>query len=45
MALSAGASKLQAAQIANYAAGIVVGRSGVATTTQKELKHKIENHK
>jgi D-beta-D-heptose 7-phosphate kinase/D-beta-D-heptose 1-phosphate adenosyltransferase len=32
-----GASKLEAAHLANFAAGIVVGKVGVATTTQTEL--------
>jgi len=45
LALACGATMQEAASIANFAAGIVVGRSGVATTTQKELKSKIENHK
>jgi D-beta-D-heptose 7-phosphate kinase/D-beta-D-heptose 1-phosphate adenosyltransferase len=37
LALCAGASKLEAAHIANYAAGIVVGKVGTATTSRKEL--------
>lgn len=37
LALSSGATKLQAAQIANFAAGIVVGKLGTAVTTRKEL--------
>ncbi|MFC1708847.1 D-glycero-beta-D-manno-heptose-7-phosphate kinase [Candidatus Omnitrophota bacterium] len=45
LALACGATMQEASSIANFAAGIVVGRSGVATTTQKELKQKIENHK
>ncbi|MDD4939801.1 MAG: D-glycero-beta-D-manno-heptose-7-phosphate kinase [Candidatus Omnitrophica bacterium] len=41
MALSCGASKLEAAHIANFAAGIVVGKLGTAVTTQKELLGRI----
>ncbi|MBU1124799.1 MAG: D-glycero-beta-D-manno-heptose-7-phosphate kinase [Candidatus Omnitrophica bacterium] len=37
MGLCSGASKLEAAHIANYAAGIVVGKIGTATTTREEL--------
>lgn len=37
LALSAGASGIEAAQIANLAAGSVVGKLGAATTNQKEL--------
>ena len=37
LALCAGASKLEAAHIANFAAGIVVGKLGTAVTTVKEL--------
>jgi D-glycero-beta-D-manno-heptose-7-phosphate kinase len=37
LALSCGASKLEAAHIANFAAGIVVGKLGTAVTTRKEL--------
>jgi len=37
LALSCGATKLQAAHIANFAAGIVVGKVGTAVTTRKEL--------
>lgn len=42
LALAAGASYLQAAHLANYAAGIVVGKVGVATVTQKELLQQIK---
>jgi len=42
LSLCAGASKLEAAKIANYAAGIVVGIVGTATITQKELIDRIE---
>lgn len=41
LALSCGASKLEAAHIANFAAGIVVGKIGTATTTRDELKERI----
>ena len=37
LALTAGATKHEAADIANYAAGIVVGKLGVAVTTPEEL--------
>ena len=37
LSLSAGASKLQAADLANYAAGIVVGKMGPATVSAEEL--------
>ncbi|MDD5506066.1 MAG: D-glycero-beta-D-manno-heptose-7-phosphate kinase [Candidatus Omnitrophica bacterium] len=37
LGLCAGASKLEAAHIANFAAGIVVGKIGTATTTREEL--------
>jgi len=42
MALSCGADKLEAAYIANSAAGIVVGKLGTATTTRSELIGKIK---
>ncbi|MFP4016411.1 MAG: bifunctional heptose 7-phosphate kinase/heptose 1-phosphate adenyltransferase [Halanaerobiales bacterium] len=38
LALSSGASSVEAMKIANYAAGIVVRKSGVATTNIEELK-------
>ena len=38
LALTCGATKLQAAQLANSAAGIVVGKIGAATVTRDELK-------
>jgi len=41
LGLSCGASKLQAAHIANLAAGIVVGKVGTATTTRKELLERL----
>ncbi|HEU6449712.1 MAG TPA: D-glycero-beta-D-manno-heptose-7-phosphate kinase [Verrucomicrobiae bacterium] len=37
LAIAAGASPLEAAILANHAAGIVVGKIGTATTTQEEL--------
>jgi D-beta-D-heptose 7-phosphate kinase/D-beta-D-heptose 1-phosphate adenosyltransferase len=37
LAIAAGASPLEAAMIANYAAGIVVGKVGTATVTVEEL--------
>jgi D-beta-D-heptose 7-phosphate kinase/D-beta-D-heptose 1-phosphate adenosyltransferase len=42
LALSCGASYLTAAEIANFAAGIVVGKIGTATTTPDELKKVIK---
>jgi len=39
LALAAGADLKEAAILANYAAGIVVGKVGTATTTVKEIKH------
>lgn len=41
LALACGANKLQAAHIANFAAGIVVGKLGTAVTTRKELLERI----
>lgn len=43
LALAAGASKLEAAHIANFAAGIVVSKLGTAVTDRKELLNKIES--
>ena len=42
LALSCGASKLEAAHIANFAAGVVVGKLGTAVTTRKELLERIK---
>lgn len=42
LALCAGASKLEAAHIANFAAGIVVGKLGTAVTNAKELLERIK---
>jgi rfaE bifunctional protein kinase chain/domain len=38
MAIAAGASPVEAAIISNHAAGVVVGKLGTATLTQKELE-------
>lgn len=37
LALAAGATHLEAAELANYAAGVVVGKLGTATCSQEEL--------
>jgi len=42
LALCSGASKLEAAYIANFAAGIVVGKSGTAVTDTQELLERIK---
>ncbi|MDD5465751.1 MAG: D-glycero-beta-D-manno-heptose-7-phosphate kinase [Candidatus Omnitrophica bacterium] len=42
LALCAGASKLEAAHIANFAAGLVVGKLGTAVTHPKELLERIK---
>ena len=42
LALAAGASMLEAAVVANHAAGIVVGKVGVATATPKELLARLD---
>ena len=44
LALAAGANMLDAATIANYAAGIVVGEVGTASVIQEELIESIRNH-
>lgn len=41
VALASGASTLEAAHISNYAAGIVVGKVGVAVATQEELLERL----
>ncbi|MFH0738528.1 MAG: D-glycero-beta-D-manno-heptose-7-phosphate kinase [Candidatus Omnitrophota bacterium] len=41
LALCSGATKLEAAHIANFAAGIVVGKVGTAVTTRKELLERL----
>ncbi|MFH1201881.1 MAG: D-glycero-beta-D-manno-heptose-7-phosphate kinase [Candidatus Omnitrophota bacterium] len=43
LGLCSGASKLNAAYVANQAAGIVVGKIGVATVTRRELLEKISD--
>ena len=43
LALAAGSSLRQAAELANYAAGIVVGKLGTASVTGPELL-KVVNH-
>jgi rfaE bifunctional protein kinase chain/domain len=42
LSLCAGASKLEAAHIANFAAGIVVGKLGTAVTDTRELLERIK---
>jgi D-beta-D-heptose 7-phosphate kinase/D-beta-D-heptose 1-phosphate adenosyltransferase len=41
VALAAGASAAEAAILANFAAGIEVGKAGVATVSPDELRHEI----
>jgi len=41
LGLSSGADKLEAAHIANFAAGIVVGKVGTATTSRAELSERL----
>lgn len=43
MALAAGASKQEAAMLANKAAGIVVGKLGTATVSREELEASLES--
>src|SRR5947207_11910369 len=43
-ALAAGASVREAAQVANYAAGVEVGKSGVATVSPSEVLAMHEAH-
>jgi D-glycero-beta-D-manno-heptose-7-phosphate kinase len=45
LALAAGASLPMAADISNFAAGLVVAKLGTATVTQEELRATIENFK
>lgn len=42
LALACGSTLLEAAHLANYAAGIVVGKMGTATVNQKELTERIK---
>ncbi len=44
LALGAGAKMIEAAHISNFAAGIVVGKIGVATASEAELKARIRDH-
>lgn len=43
-ALCAGAKMIEAAHISNFAGGIVVGKVGVATISQAELRNRIKDH-
>jgi D-beta-D-heptose 7-phosphate kinase/D-beta-D-heptose 1-phosphate adenosyltransferase len=43
LAVAAGASPVEAAILSNYAAGIVVGKVGTATTTPEELVHSFQH--
>ncbi len=43
LSLASGANMTESAAIANYAAGIVVGKIGTSTTNVEELKRAIEN--
>lgn len=43
LSLACGASKLEAAHIANFAAGIVVSKIGTATVSRKELLERIKS--
>jgi len=45
LALSAGATAAEAADISNHASGIVVGKLGTATVTPAELINSFETHK
>ncbi len=44
LALCAGASPVEAAEIANHASGVVVGKLGTATLAPAELLESFENH-
>jgi D-glycero-beta-D-manno-heptose-7-phosphate kinase len=44
LALCAGATPVEAAEIANHASGVVVGKLGTATLTPAELLASFENH-
>jgi len=44
LALSAGATKFQAADLANYAAGIVVGKIGAVPVSREELLEAVKHH-
>ncbi|MBU1704590.1 MAG: bifunctional hydroxymethylpyrimidine kinase/phosphomethylpyrimidine kinase, partial [Nanoarchaeota archaeon] len=43
LAIASGASLKEAAEIANHAAGVVVGKVGTATCTIEELKNSYQN--
>jgi D-beta-D-heptose 7-phosphate kinase/D-beta-D-heptose 1-phosphate adenosyltransferase len=43
LAMSSGASLKDAAVLANYAAGIKVGKLGIATVSNAELRHYLDN--
>ena len=43
LAIAAGASPMEAAILSNYAAGIVVGKIGTATTSPEELLKSFKN--
>lgn len=45
LALAAGATKRQAADIANYAAGVVVGKMGAVAITKSELQQAIKEQR
>jgi D-beta-D-heptose 7-phosphate kinase/D-beta-D-heptose 1-phosphate adenosyltransferase len=42
--MAAGASPEEAAEMANHAAGIVVGKLGTATCSRRELEESFLNH-
>ncbi len=44
LALSVGATKFQAADLANYAAGIVVGKIGAVPVSREELSEAVKHH-
>lgn len=44
LAIAAGASPIEAAILSNYAAGIVVGKLGTATTSPEELVKSFDHH-
>jgi len=44
LALCAGATPVEAAEVANHASGVVVGKLGTATLTPAELLASFENH-
>lgn len=45
LALASGASMVEAAELANYAAGIVVGKMGVVAVEQKQLLAEVKKYK